>query len=986
MSERWKKTASALLLLAGFLALYVPSFRMQNETVRMEESRQNRQERAGAKQEQDQRKDAVRITHMTIDGQTDPIGIDAKELAFSWALEQDADEIAHFAPKAYQVCVYEEDKKETGSAGGSLVWDSGIVRDPACNRAAFRTDGLSDFTAYAWQVFVYDGQDTCYASPKAVFTTGFLNAEPFAGARMITMSEEENVYYEGMPVYDKSFTTAGSKKLDKAYFCISALGQYEAYLNGEKLGDAYFAPGWTDYHKRLLYRVLDVTKNVRENGENHLAVLVGTGWWAGRNAFGTYDYNRPAWIGQLILCYEDGSREVLSTDESWQYQKDTAVRDADYFNGETYDAARPDAEAISKTEPASAAPVCISDDFHGSFAAYCGPEVCHVSQRDREPETLTVYADIVDDGSDFGRIDPISVQEKDGDTPLIDDAHPVHLQKGQTLIADLGQNMTGVPSITVSGKAGDEVTILFAEMCNDSGEKQRGCDGPKGSLYRESYRSAQTTVRLLLSDTDAITYSPSLFYTGFRYLSVTATGDVTIYGLKGLFIGNESPETGFIETDQADINRLYDNTKWSQFNNFFLVATDCPQRDERLGWMGDLGSFAAASMYHADLRAFYDKWADDLMDAQTPEGAFPDTVPATIHTGWGNGGWAEAGILIPYEVYRRYGDLSYLEKLYPAMKAYMNYLAAVSDFESPGGRIGPGNIYGDWLGAQDTDSDFLCALWYGADAQIMSEVAALLGEQEDAGAYKKRKEQIISYLGERYLIPKKDSGFTQTELLFLLRYELYRAGDALGTDPEKTLSDLLAENVEKNDCKVMCGFAGTPLLLPVLCDIGREDLAYRVFLGDKNPSWMYSVRQGATTIWERYDSYTKENGFADAAMNSFDHFNEGSVAGWMYERMAGIRVDHLQAQPILIQPSIPPYEKLSKALVLEQLPAKVCSRFDSVYGMIQFDWQVSPDRQTVSFDLLLPPGASAKAVLPIEGFGEKILCGGSYHFEGKIDG
>jgi hypothetical protein len=402
--------------------------------------------------------------------------------------------------------------------------------------------------------------------------------------------------------------------------------------------------------------------------------------------------------------------------------------------------------------------------------------------------------------------------------------------------------------------------------------------------------------------------------------------------------------------------------------------------------MGDLGSFAETSMYHADLRAFYDKWADDLIDAQTPEGAFPDTVPATIHTGAGNGGWAEAGILIPYEVYQRYGDLFYLEKLYPAMEKYMNYLAAVSDFETPEGRIGPGNIYGDWLGAQDTDSDFLCGLWYGVDARIMRDVATLLQKKEDAAAYEKRMEQIISYLEEHYLAIKAEQGFTQTELLFLLRYELYSKGGVLGEDPRQTLAEMLAKDVEQNDCKVMCGFAGTPLLLPVLCDIGREDLAYRVLLGEENPSWMYSVRQGATTIWERYDSYTMEQGFADAAMNSFDHFNEGSVAGWMYEWMAGIRVDHLQDTPITIHPAIPPYGKLSEEAVSEKLPAKVSGRYHSVYGIIQVDWQVSPDGQSVTFDLLLPETASAKVVLPIEGFEEKILGGGSYHFEGKING
>ena len=400
--------------------------------------------------------------------------------------------------------------------------------------------------------------------------------------------------------------------------------------------------------------------------------------------------------------------------------------------------------------------------------------------------------------------------------------------------------------------------------------------------------------------------------------------------------------------------------------------------------MGDLGSFASASMYNADLRAFYEKWADDLLDSQSVEGAFPDTVPRTVHTGEGNGGWADAGIQIPFEVYRRYGDQAYLEKLYPAMCRYMDYLYARSDFDKQTGLIGPGNIYGDWLGGQDTDSDLLCAMWYGADAKAMSQIAQILGKKEDAKAYEQLLSQIIDFLEERYFSEKKQIGFTQTELLFLLHYELYETGKSLGEDPRGYLSGLLAEDVTKNGCRVMTGFAGTPLLLSVLCDVGREDLAYQVLVGEENPSWMYSVEQGATTIWERYDSYTKEKGFQDAAMNSFDHFNEGSVAAWMYEYMAGIKVDHSDPMPVSICPHLPPVALFQENAAGEKCPQKVSGCYHSVYGIIQVDWQLEREQgsEKAIFDLQIPDNAKARVSLPIEGFEMQVLGPGTYHFEG----
>ncbi len=1021
----------------------------------------------------------VKVTNLLTNDAVGPVGTDPETVTFSWEYEWTEEERqseVSWEQKAYQIYVY-----ETGADHSDApLWDSGFISGSQTLDIPYAGEALSPFTAYEWQVFGYGSDDQCYLSERAAFVTGYGGdlSKPFEGAQLITMDGEENVYYEGMPVYVKDFTPENAmhgtdKKLASAYFCVSALGQYEAYLNGEKIGQDVLAPGWTDYHDRLLYRVCDVTdlikggQTVSEAGSDkeaevpdeaeakgdegtsdrytdHLAVLLGTGWWAGRNAFGTYDYHRPALIAQLILQYEDGSRQIISTDESWHYVKDTAVRDADFFNGETFDLSKPDVRMLSLgledgpqndrkdngqsstenntqdsvkentkdtkiTEPVEK-PVMISEDFSGIYTVYCGPASEHVSAFDREPVKVTVYEGtdqivIPESLKDLGKIHVEDSQYFKKDQKPSEELHknPVRLSKGQTLIADLGQNMTGVPEIKISGPGGCEVTVLFAEMLNDSGNLDRGNDGPLGSLYRASYRSAETTVKLILGDcpgssdrkqrffglsetdpsTDEtandqiVTYAPSLFYTGFRYLSLTATEDISVHGIKGLFIGNASREACELETDNESINRLCENVKWSQRNNFLLVATDCPQRDERLGWMGDLGSFAATSMYNADLRTFYRKWADDLMDAQTKEGAYTDTVPATIHTGAGNGGWADAGIRIPLQVYQRYGDKTYLEKLYPSMQRYMDYLQAVSDF-STGGRIGPANIYGDWLSVESTDADFLCALWYGADAAAMKQIAQILEIQEDVVQYEELLTQIREWIGENYL--KKRGSFSQTEMLFLLHYDLLpEEEDGSGLEStwnKSTLADALATSVTGHDCKVMTGFAGTPLLLPVLMQIGREDLAWRVLLCRENPSWLYSVDQGATTIWERYDSFTLENGFADAAMNSFDHFNEGSVAQWMYESMAGITVDHTQEIPIQIAPEIPLSSNADG--YPEDVPKKVSCSYHSVYGKIGVTWDLTGEKTRVK--IMLPPNVKAQVALPFGDSEAQILSDGSYEY------
>jgi len=889
------------------------------------------------------------VKNPRVDYMINPVGIDRSDLTFSWE--------PGMVQKAYRIVVTDS---------GETVWDSGIVFSDETIQIDYRGPELKDTTRYEYQIFVYDEKKQVRCSEPAFFETAFVTGKPFEDAEFISMNPEENIYADGQAVYYKTFNLE-KEGLRKATFYGSALGIYDAYLNGQRIGEDELKPGWTDYNDTLLYNTYDITPYVKR--KNKIAVMVGTGWWCGRNAFGTYEYHQPAFIGQILLEYDDGSVQKIVTGQDWNYTKNTAVRFADFFNGETYDFSKLSTAQISAgacVAEVDEKPAHISKDFDGDFKSYYGHNVKRVPELACHPQNAYTYKEIRGNGTDFGQV---AVSQ----SYPAEEMFPLKVKKGETVIVDLGQNMTGVPYVEYSAAKGTQIDIQFAEMLNDSGEKERGNDGPQGSLYRANYRSATTNVSILSAGGQKEAYAPSFFYTGFRYLAVTADADVTLHNVYGMFVGNCAPVTGNVSSGQGQTEQLFGNVMWSQRNNYTLVATDCPQRDERLGWMGDIGSFASTSMYNQDLYTFYKKWMEDVRDAQTPEGAYTDTVPSVIITGSGNAGWADAGILVPLEVYRRYGDVDLLREHYPSMKKYMDYLASVSSYKPEDKRMGPLTTYGDWLSTQLSDPNMISALWYLADAKAMEETAALLGEMSDAGEYKKLGEAINRYILETYLYKMPWSReeieypLSQTEMLFMLRYM------ELTEKQEQLIVANLKADIEKYNYKVMTGFAGTPVLLPVLSQYGLSETAYRILLCEENPSWLYSVNQGATTIWERYDSYTKENGFADAAMNSYNHFNEGSVAQWMYESMLGIRVDLSKEEPVEIVPQIPAGDIGI---------SHVSGYYDSVYGRIELEWEKKENGE-IYIRLVLPQNVKAKVALPVEGVKETAITGGEYEWNGK---
>lgn len=959
------------------------------------------------------------IFSQEVDAVESPAGVDNRTPAFSWKL---ASEEQDFSQKAYEIRVYELHKL-TGEK--SLVWDSGVVKSKNTSAISYEGEEIKEHSAYAWTVEVTDCHGNRVCSKEALFTTAFWQENAFSQGKFIAMNPEENIYEDGQAVFRKEFVLE-NKEIKEAVLYASALGIYDGYVNGERLGrrnEKDFSleggrneeklhhemressaaeewnydelkPGWTDYEDRLLYNTYDITGYLKKNDKNAMAFMVGTGWWCGRVSQGTYGYHLPAFIGELHILYEDGSSQVIATDESWEYRKDTAVVSADIYNGEVYHfgkrttkeesvAGTENTEGKETAEP-DRKPVYMPTEealgFTGEFKSFYGYQVQEQKKNSREPESIVIYDGTVSDNSTYGHINEIARMEDFGKGEKGENSNLVKktsyqaaqnedgrllIKKGQTVIFDFGQNMTGVPYLKYQAKQGTEISIHFGEMLNDSGEEEKGNDGPKGSLYRANYRTAQSMVKITSGEEETEEYQSAFSYFGFRYISLEASEDMELLELKAVFLGNSSPECGNIVTDNKKINRLIENIQWSQRNNLLLAVTDCPQRDERLGWTGDTQVFLKTSMFNQDLRNFYKKWLGDLRDSQREDGSYTDTVPYSAVTGSGNAGWADAGISVPYELYRQYGDIAYIEEMYDSMSRYMDYLERISNFEGEGARIGPLTAFGDWLAFEETDKEMVSVAYYAKDARMMMEMADALHKRKDVRKYKRLLKKIKSYFNKTYVIDSRLMQKTQTACLLALSNDLLD-----GRAKENTVLDLVS-SIERNGTRLSTGFLGTPELLPVLVKEGQEKLAYELLLQEENPSWLYSINQGATTIWERWDSYTKESGFHKDGMNSFNHFNNGSVGAFLYESLLGISMDAPKGK-ILLRPAV---------LTDGTMDIQSCEGYyDSVYGKVEVKWSVSENM--LSYEVTIPANGEAVLILP-DGDGERKeeLGAGSYRFK-----
>ena len=789
--------------------------------------------------------------------------------------------------------------------------------------------------------------------------------EEKAGSRMCHLasaSGEKKVMQaqsSGTPMFRKAFTL--SKPVREAKLYTSGLGIYDVFINGRRVGHLQpdgstlyeeLKPGWTDYRSRVFYSFHDVTTLLSE-GANAIGAVVTSGWWAGNISGGVYGSSRLGFIAKLIVTYEDLSQETLVTDLTWTASKDGPLRSGDIYDGEVYDARLESEWTTAGFNDSKWSRVGENTDFKGQINAFTGGYVLQLADKVQSVREVKVYKGIKSTGTSYGAINIVATHS----------AAPFSLRKGEAAVIDFGQNLVGWVKFKVRGKSGNRLHLRFSEMLNDTGEKSRGNDGPGGTPYLTALRSAKAECYYTLAGRkDGEEYHPTSTFFGFRYCQILPAEDVEILAIEAQPISSSTEETGTLTTSDKRVNQLISNIQWGQRGNLLSVPTDCPQRNERLGWTGDTQIFCQTAMFNAETESFFRKWLQDMRDSQRSDGAY-STVAPFRNSRIGSGAWADAGIIVPWKAYLMYGDKAILRENFASMEKYMNWLATQT--EDGYKYVGGATNYGDWVSYVPTDKRYVSVAYYAYDALLMAKICRTLSPSPNIGTYARKAaayetlfKNICDEFRSRYLTPTVKET-SQTALLLALQFDLLN-----GETEVNDFKTRLSQAIRDNGYKLNTGFVGTGILNTTLSRFGLTDYAYDLLLQRDNPSWLYSVDQGATTIWERWNSYTLESGFGEASMNSFNHYAYGAVAEWMYRYMVGLEPDESAAgfKHILLCPQ-PDYRSTRPQ---GQPPiTHAAATFRSRYGLISAAWS-RPDEKTFTYDCTVPPNTTATLRLPAQ--------------------
>ncbi|GAA2541706.1 family 78 glycoside hydrolase catalytic domain [Winogradskya consettensis] len=683
------------------------------------------------------------------------------------------------------------------------------------------------------------------------------------------------------PRLAKTFTVA--KKVTRARLFATALGLHETYLNGAKVTQERLAPGWTDYNKRLQYREYDVTAALKQ-GSNELSALVGNGWYAGNIGFaGTHVYGASPWYSaQLSVEYADGSRADVRTDGSWSSTASTIVAD-DLYHGEDQDARIAGGQGRAVTVRTAAQPNLVPQVDPGVTV-----------QQELRPVALT--------------------QPKPG-----------------VWIADLGQNFTGWNRLKVNGPAGTRVTLRHGEILNAD-----------GTLYTTNLRAAQATDTFTLKGGGIETFEPHFTVHGYRYVELTGfPGTPTADSITGLAAWTDGAKTGDFETSDPLVNQLQSNILWGARSNMLSIPTDCPQRDERLGWTGDIAAFGATSTFNFDTHGLLTKFVDDLVDAQHSDGSFTDVAPDVLG-GSGKAGWGDAGVVVPYVIWQRYGDLSAADKHFAALAKWVEYLRSTSGADL----IRNHETFGDWLNVDDnTANDLTSTAFFGWSTRLVARMAAATGRTADAARYNTLADQIGAAFTAKFVAADGTVGSnSQTGYVLALAFGL------VPPDRQQAVADKLAAKVASRNGHLSVGFMGVENLLPVLADHGHLDTAYQILQQPDYPGWGYMNSRGATTIWERWDGIRPDGTLQDPGMNSFNHYGLGSVGDWLYRTVGGIA------------PATPGYQQLTLAPRPGGSLTQATTSLTTSYGQTRTQW--SRSGTTLTLKVTVPPNTTATVQVP----------------------
>ncbi|MGM9758876.1 MAG: family 78 glycoside hydrolase catalytic domain [Parabacteroides sp.] len=776
-------------------------------------------------------------------------------------------------------------------------------------------------------------------------------------------------------------TLTNEKQVQTARWMTTGLGVYELYVNGHPVGEEILKPGFTHYAKTKRSFTYDITPlfAVKAGAENVLSVQVTPGWWADKIITpGGHEGmigKKVAFRGVVELTFTDGSKQYLGTNTSdWKAGIAGPVKHAAIFDGEEYDArelpgyANP--EALSTPE--------INTEFQGEILPSDGAEIYLREDLALSPQKAYSWQGVTGNSEEeFGKV-VIKKEYAPGEE--------IKVVPGETLVVDFGQNCAAVPAFVFSAKAGTKLTCLPAELLNDgNGAKSRGMDGPEGSVHRTNLRIPDIGMQLHYTFADQngyVNYHPQCTFYGYRFVSITATDEVRIKSLQSIPVTSiaRDMEIGHITTGNDLINRLIANTVWGQRSNYLSVPTDCPQRNERLGWTADTQVFSETGTFFANTRKFFHKWMRDMRDTQHELGGFPGVAPEAqygcLHdNSMTRLGWSDAGVIVPWVVWKQFDDKQIVDENWAAMEKLLNHLTETKYDHQALAKENGNYQWADWLSYEPLEScggginmidkngkevrrpetlvywNYLCASYWALDASLMRDMAQATGR--DAAKYEAIVKEAKQYLRDNFL--HADGTFKtdilntmQTPALFALKNGLVE-----GTAKEQMITRLRQNFADHGNC-LQTGFLGTSILMSTLTENGMVDIAYELLFQRKNPSWLYSVDNGATTIWERWNSYMLDKGMGPKGMNSFNHYAYGCVCEWIWETVAGIATD-------IDKPGF-------KHIIMKPIPDKrlgfVKASYDSAAGLIKSEWKYEGDKWI--WDFTIPQGATASVTLPGE--------------------
>jgi len=835
---------------------------------------------------------------------SNPVGIDVLQPEFTWQLHSNERNVMQ---SAYEIRIADN---RTGLEKGK-IWTSGKINSDQSVHVNYNGSPLQSAKKYYWQVKVWDNNGhTSQWSEPAFFQMALLDANDWK-AKWIEPGYTEDSVLRQSPLLRKEFTAKKTIKLATAF--VTAHGLYEAHINGQRVGDAYFTPGWTSYNKRLQYQVYDVT-NLLNKGKNAIAVRLGSGWYRDHLAWGSNKniYGKDiALLLQINITYTDGTSETIISDGSWKSATGSIISSSIY-DGETID-----------------------------------------NRKYRTGWTLTGYDDSkwtdvkVGEFSKENLIATVNEPAKKHET--FKPVKVITTPKGERVI-DFGQNVVGWEIVKLKGNAGDTVTIQHAEVLDKD-----------GNFYTTNLRAAKATSTYILDGKGEEVFQPHFTYYGFRYVKVEGIkGDLNPDNFTAVAIYADMKPTGTFTTSNAMLNQLQHNIQWGQKGNFLDVPTDCPQRDERLGWTGDAQVFSRTASFNMNVNNFFDKWMKDVAADQFADGRIPHVVPNVLGPdAGGSAGWADVSTIVPWNMYLAYGDKKILKDQYASMKAWVNYIHN----QSHDNLWNTGFDFGDWLfyrpdddnsgRAAVTDKYLIAQCFYAHSTQLLINAAKVLNKTDDVTFYSDLLKKIKEAFLKEYVTPNgRLVSSTQTAYVLALNF------DMLPENLREHAAERLVDNIKSYDNHLTTGFLGTPYLCHVLTRFGYDSVAYKLLLQDTYPSWLYPVKMGATTIWERWDGEKPDSTFENPGMNSFNHYAYGAIGDWMYRKMVGLDTyeDGVGYKHIKIKPHIGGGLTYASASL------------DTYYGKVSSSWKIENNK--ILMDVKIPANTTATIYLPAANAGK----------------